>query len=120
VLVNPGRPIETGRVFAALAPDPTRGSREQGLPPHPSLAQLIVWLKASRNDLEEPAQRLEPVVAEVLAVLRADDECELARMSGSGATCFGIFRSPSDAAAAAARLAAARPSWWVVATIANP
>jgi 4-diphosphocytidyl-2-C-methyl-D-erythritol kinase len=120
VLVNPGRPLPTGRVFAALAPSARRSGREQGMPPHPSLAQLIVWLKTTRNELEPAAERLEPAVTEVLGMLRQDRDCELARMSGSGATCFGIYRSERDAIAAAARLAASRPGWWVTATMVRP
>ena len=59
---------------------------------------------------------LEPAVAEALGLLRAEPDCWLARMSGSGATCFGVFTRPEAAEAAAERLRAARPGWWFAAT----
>jgi len=73
-------------------------------------------LAASGNDLEEPAIRLAPVVGEVLAALRASPGCRIARMSGSGATCFGLFERAGAASAAARLLRAKHPSWWVRAT----
>jgi 4-diphosphocytidyl-2-C-methyl-D-erythritol kinase len=65
------------------------------------------------NDLEAPAIAVAPIIADVLAQLRALPGCRLARMSGSGATCFALFDSPADAGAAAALLVPARPAWWV-------
>jgi 4-diphosphocytidyl-2-C-methyl-D-erythritol kinase len=59
---------------------------------------------------------LAPVVGKVLAALRAEPGIDLARMSGSGATCFGIFASPEAAKAAAQRIAGNHPQWWVVPT----
>jgi 4-diphosphocytidyl-2-C-methyl-D-erythritol kinase len=119
VLANPRRPVPTARVFAALDPVAPRPPRAAGLPASPSLARLVAWLAESRNDLEAPATAVEPAVAEVLEALRARPDCWLARMSGSGATCFGIFPTPDAAARAAAGLAAARPGWWVAATAAG-
>jgi 4-diphosphocytidyl-2-C-methyl-D-erythritol kinase len=78
---------------------------------------LIEFLAGERNDLEPPAIRLQPVIAQVLDALRQEAGCELARMSGSGATCFGLFTSSRAAAAAARHLAAAQPRWWVKATV---
>jgi len=72
---------------------------------------LAAWLRGTRNDLEAPALTLAPAIGTVLAALAADPRCLLARMSGSGATCFGLYESPGLAAAAAEALA--RPGWWV-------
>ena len=116
VLANPRRPLPTGRVFAALDPDLPRPPREEGLPARASLTRLVAWLLDTRNDLEAPAIELEPAVAEALGLLRAEPDCWLARMSGSGATCFGVFTRPEAAEAAAERLRAARPGWWIAAT----
>lgn len=111
VLVNPGIALSTPEVFAAL----TRRDNS-GLPAIPDFADaaaLIRWLHGCRNDLEAPAIALVPAIADVLAALRRAG-AELARMSGSGATCFGLFADASAANRAAAILA--RPGWWVAAT----
>lgn len=115
VLVNPGLPVATPAVFAALArrdnppmPDP--------LPRWPDAAALIGWLGQQRNDLEGPAAAACPAIGTVLEALRQSGGCALARMSGSGATCFGLFPDASQADAAAARIAARHPGWWVAAT----
>ena len=79
--------------------------------------ELVAQLRLRNNDLEQAAISLAPVVAEVLAELRALPECELARMSGSGATCFAIFRTARAALAAARALRAAHWHWWVCATV---
>jgi 4-diphosphocytidyl-2-C-methyl-D-erythritol kinase len=111
VLVNPGVAVPTPAVFATL----TRKDNPP-LPPLPQLADaaaLAAWLDSTRNDLEGPATRLAPAIAEARAALAAQRDCLFARMSGSGATCFGLFAG----AAAAARAAAAlhHTGWWVVA-----
>ena len=77
---------------------------------------LLGWLRARGNDLEAPARRLAPVIREVLAALSAQPGCGLAGMSGSGATCFGVFDDPEAAARAATAMRGARPSWWVIST----
>jgi 4-diphosphocytidyl-2-C-methyl-D-erythritol kinase len=76
---------------------------------------LAAWLGAQRNDLEAPAVALAPLVAEALAALAAQPGARLARMSGSGATCFALFADGAAALAAAEALRRARPSWWVAA-----
>ena len=78
-------------------------------------AALVSVLAARRNDLEVPAIKLQPVIADVLAALRASPGCLLARMSGSGATCFGLFGSAATPREDAAQRTAARASsgWWV-------
>ena len=79
-------------------------------------ASLVPLLAARRNDLQTPAIKLQPVIADVLLALERSANCLLARMSGSGATCFGLFGSSADAEEAASRMQAAHPDWWVRAT----
>jgi len=107
LLVNPGVALATPAVFRAR----TGGfSPPAALPASwPDAAGLARDLAALRNDLEAPAVALCPPVATVLAALRAEPGCLLARMSGSGATCFGLFAEAAGAARAAAALPAA---WW--------
>jgi len=75
--------------------------------------ELLKALTRGRNDLEVPAIRLQPVIGEVLAVLRETDGVHVARMSGSGATCFAIYEDQAAALGAAARLKAEHPAWWI-------
>lgn len=114
VLVNPGVAVATPAVFAAL-----KRRDNPGLPALPArladAAVLLGWLSTTRNDLEAPARGLAPVIGEVLDAL-AHAGAGFTRMSGSGATCFGIFATAPAAEAAAARIRAARPGWWVAAT----
>ncbi|HEY0203501.1 MAG TPA: 4-(cytidine 5'-diphospho)-2-C-methyl-D-erythritol kinase [Acetobacteraceae bacterium] len=107
VLVNPGIAVSTPEVFRARA-GPFSG---HALLPQswPDAAAMACDLSALGNDLETPALRLCPAVGDVLAWLRAQPGCLLARMSGSGATCFGLFPSGSAASAVADR---APPPWW--------
>jgi 4-diphosphocytidyl-2-C-methyl-D-erythritol kinase len=114
VLANPGVAVPTGAVFSRLArrdnpPLPAPGD-------FPDPAGLFGWLRSQRNDLEAPAVAAAPVIASVIAALAAQPGCALARMSGSGATVFGLFARESEAEAAAARLRAVEPGWWVAAS----
>jgi 4-diphosphocytidyl-2-C-methyl-D-erythritol kinase len=114
VLVNPGVPSPTGAVYRAYDDGGAPGGDD--LPAAPVMttaAEAAVWLAGCRNDLEPPALALEPRIGEALAALKSAPESLLARMSGSGATCFALCASASDAEALAARLAAANPGWWV-------
>ena len=111
VLVNPGVPVATSAVFEALEL-PALAFRRPVLPAHPALGRFAVWLAQSRNELEPAAIGLAPVIGGVLERLRAIEDCLLARMSGSGATCFGLFADPAKALAAAALIRAAEPAWW--------
>ena len=77
---------------------------------------MIDWLAGLRNDLQPPAEALTPAIAEAVRAVGATPGVALARMSGSGATVFGLCRSSADAAAAAAALSVAHPTAWVVAT----
>lgn len=107
VLVNPGVHMPTPAVFRALTRKDNAGMGV--VPEHVTLA----WLRGQRNDLEAAAR---DVSAQIAVCLESLHDAELARMSGSGSTCFGIYPDAQSAAAAAARIAAARPDWWVVAT----
>jgi 4-diphosphocytidyl-2-C-methyl-D-erythritol kinase len=124
VLVNPGVAVSTRDVFAALnlASVPASGGASS---PTPLVSEgwggeptaFVAALVKERNDLEAPAIELEPAIADVLAVLQALPDCRLARMSGSGATCFGLFPTNAAAAAAARTLRVGYPQWWVRATV---
>jgi 4-diphosphocytidyl-2-C-methyl-D-erythritol kinase len=74
---------------------------------------LARLLAERRNDLEAAARALRPEIDDVLALIAATPGCLLSRMSGSGATCFGLFAARPGAEAAAATIARVRPGWWV-------
>lgn len=112
-LVNPGVQLSTPDVFRARRPGYAEPGRFDGRPA--DRAVLLRCLRERRNDLTEPATRLCPEVGAVLQRLEALEGCTLARMSGSGATCFALFESQEQADAAARTLATARPGWWVAA-----
>ena len=118
VLVNPGIGLATPKVFAARRGDFSTGPGPAGVfaTSPPDLAALVAGLAGHGNDLTAPAITLLPVIADCLARLEAQPGCRLARMSGSGATCFGFFDSPALATAAATTIAATAPGWWAVAT----
>jgi 4-diphosphocytidyl-2-C-methyl-D-erythritol kinase len=120
VLVNPGVPLATKDVFAAFARAAPRAPAESfdaaGLSTA-SLDAAIATLARGANDLEGAAMALCPAVADTLKALAATPGCRLARMSGSGATCFALYDSEDAAAAAARTLAAAHGGWWVRATV---
>ena len=114
VLVNPGVPLSTRDVFAALR-NPANPPLDL-LPRDGSKDLWLSWLAKQRNDLESAARILLPAVGCVLARIRGCAGCRLARMSGSGATCFGIFDTDEQAQAAAEDVRAQNSGWWVVAT----
>ena len=121
VMVNPRIPVATKDVFKALglrngqllvgATDVFRGTAwpEAGA----SLEDWVEALAAEHNDLEAPATRIQPVIGEVLAALNATNGAWLARMSGSGATCFAIYENTADAQRAAQKIQLDHPGWWV-------
>ncbi len=110
VLANPQVAVATGAVFAAVKQrDNPPGTAPPALT---GFAILIEWLGHQRNDLQSAAISVCPPIAEVLAALA---DAPLARMSGSGATCFALHESEAEAKAQAERLWRARPDWWVVA-----
>jgi 4-diphosphocytidyl-2-C-methyl-D-erythritol kinase len=121
VLVNPCVPVATKDVFAALglrngellvgATDVLRGTDwpESGA----SVEDWVEVLAASSNDLEEPATRIQPVIGKVIAALLTTNGAWLARMSGSGATCFAIYENTVEAGRAAETIRKQHPDWWV-------
>ncbi len=121
VMVNPRVPVATKDVFNALglrngellvgATDILRGTAwpEAGA----SVEDWVEVLAASSNDLEEPAMRIQPVIGEVISALSASNGAWLARMSGSGATCFAIYENTADAGRAADKIRHDHPGWWV-------
>ncbi|MGN7868349.1 4-(cytidine 5'-diphospho)-2-C-methyl-D-erythritol kinase [Paracoccus sp. 22332] len=111
VLANPGVALSTPLVFAAMDRRDNPGLPD--IPRFAGPADLVEWLAATRNDLEAPARAIAPVVGQVLEALRATG-AGFARMSGSGATCFGLYDSADRARIAAAALK--QHGWWAVAT----
>lgn len=123
VLVNPGTPLSTAEVFSAFSAtqgrtaaidDPATALVETADQPAPN--ELLHALAQSANDLEAAAASLQPAVADALAALRTQEGCLLARMTGSGATCFGLF-AHGRAEAAADDIRAQHQGWWVRATL---
>ncbi len=111
VLANPGVSVSTPAVFRALT--------RRDYPPIPALPSfadaegLAGFLSTQRNDLEAPAMSLAPVIGTVRKALSVQPGCLLARMSGSGATCFGLFATEASAEAARRDIARAQPDWWL-------
>lgn len=119
VLLNPGVPVSTAQIFQNLK---TRSGTDRnfGGIPDADRAQIAAYAARYHNDLEAPARALTPQIDEMLAALSARGAA-LARMSGSGATCFGLFDDDGHAHDAARALSRDHPDWWVVATrIAGP
>jgi 4-diphosphocytidyl-2-C-methyl-D-erythritol kinase len=115
LIVHPGLALPTGPVFKALdlAPGEQYAKASSPFPKAASRDALLAWLASEHNDLERAAISIAPQIADVLSAIAGLAGCRLARMSGSGSACFGLFESGRAAAVAAKRLAAARPSWWV-------
>jgi 4-diphosphocytidyl-2-C-methyl-D-erythritol kinase len=115
LLVNPGVQVATKDVFAALT---QRSGVDSTLPRgrFGDTADLLRFLETTRNDLEAPAVKLQPVIAEVLKAISALPGALLARMSGSGATCFGLFADEECCQRAAEILGSAAPAWWIAPT----
>ena len=119
VLVNPGVPSPTGAVYRAY--DADVAAEGANLPVWAGRVstpgEMALFLTTTRNDLEAPAVRLAPVIGEALALLIAAPETLLARMSGSGATCFALTATREAALALAERVSRLHPAWWVRACI---
>jgi len=112
LLINPRVEVPTYKVFAALnkaenPPMPT------DLPKFKGVRHCAEWLKNQRNDLQEPAISVEPKIAKVLSVLDKSENCLVARMSGSGATCFGIFPDRESLIEAGRHIYKDYPDWWM-------
>jgi 4-diphosphocytidyl-2-C-methyl-D-erythritol kinase len=125
LLINPRVSVATRDVFAALNAGPVGQQLAAalveaewgGAGPAPARDEVIAFVARHGNDLEAPAIALHPAIAQALAALRAFAGCRLARMSGSGASCFGLFDSGRAAAAAARALRVAQPQWWIRPTV---
>jgi 4-diphosphocytidyl-2-C-methyl-D-erythritol kinase len=118
VLINPGVPVPTAPVFKALGlavGETLPGAIHPPIEADIDAAGLLSALVPARNDLEGPALMVAPVIGEALSALRSQN-CDLARMSGSGATVFGLFANRRKAVDAARRLRAAHPRWWIAPT----
>lgn len=116
VLFNPGVPSPTGAVYRAYDAGPVRTADRPETPHDWSVAAVIDWLSVQRNDLQPPALALTPAIADALAAVSATSQVALTRMSGSGATVFGLYPTEATAQAAARALAGAHPHAWVTAT----
>ena len=113
LLVNPGVPTPTPAVFKARSGGFTQAGRWQQAPE--SARELAEALGSRRNDLTEAAITVAPVIREVLAAIGATKDCLLARLSGSGATCFGLYESATAAEAARKAVVTKHPDWWAAA-----
>jgi len=111
VLVNPGVPVSTAMIFKAF--DKIGSSSEFQLP----AGSLLEMAQGGRNDLQEIAISIEPSIQTVLDGISTQEGCQLARMSGSGATCFGLFSDSKQAQIAANNLKENHPDWWCVPTM---
>lgn len=112
VLVNPGCHVPTPQVFRALQRRDNAPKAECG--PWQDMAAFLGWLSQQRNDLEAPAISVQPVIGDVLQAIQSREACQLARMSGSGATCFGVFPDITTRDQAADALRQSHPDWWIV------
>ncbi len=122
LIVNPLQALATKDVFARMN---IAVGADTGFAVHPEItsgldsATLVALLKKGRNDMEDAACVLAPVIGDMLAILSAAPGCKLARMSGSGATCFAIFPDCRSVAKARRTILAAHPNWWVKAAMLN-
>lgn len=114
VLANPGVALSTADVFAGYDGAGAGKAALQGT--SPDARALAQALSERRNDLEPAARALVPAIGETLRLIAGTPGCLLARMSGSGATCFGLFENSIDAEAAAEIVRRAEPNWWIEAT----
>ncbi len=121
LVVNPGVPLETKAVFARMGLEPgwtSTASAHAALKSGGETADtMFAALRRGRNDMEDAACVLAPIVSDVLAVLGAARGCRLARMSGSGATCFGLFTDCRAVARAKQAIAKVHPGWWAKTTM---
>ena len=115
VLLNPRLPSPTGAVYRAYDARPTAKADRPAPPDSWGRSAVMEWLARQRNDLETPALGLTPGIGQALAAMGAAPEVRLTRMSGSGATVFGLFDTEEDARSAARKLRARHPDWWIAA-----
>ncbi len=121
VLVNPlvgVPPDKTASVFARLNAAPLADALTAAAPPRFGTSEdLLGYMRAEGNDLTAAATAVMPAIAQIRAALAALPECRLVALSGAGPTCFGIFATADQSAAAAASLRQSRPDWWIAATV---
>ncbi len=117
LLINPGCPVSTADVFQKLGAKQTGTdvilARLNVVPEFESLAAAMTWLADQKNDLQPPAETLQPKISKVLAALASEGNACAVRMSGSGATCFALYASQSNARLAHAQISALYPYWWI-------
>lgn len=114
VLVHPGEPLSTAEVYARFD---GRFDAPAACPARFELFDtLVAFLASKRNALQDVAVQMLPVISDILNALDSTAGCRLARMSGSGSACFGLYADEAQARAAAENLHATFPSWWVAAT----
>lgn len=118
VLINPGVPVSTARVFSRFDSGFSEFMSADTLS-ELSAMQNFGAFKALKNDLEPPAKQLCPEISRVLAALRSEDDCIVSGLSGSGPTCFGLFRTAEEAERVAKRIRQQNPKWWLQATAVN-
>jgi 4-diphosphocytidyl-2-C-methyl-D-erythritol kinase len=117
VLINPGIPLETRKVFERFDQlGANRTFRETDPPAYRDFTNFVSALNTYRNDLQQAAVGMCSEIDKVIQALRAEKGCLIARMSGSGPTCYGIFQSQEEADAAAVDIAARKKKWWVRST----
>lgn len=107
VLVNLGAALSTGLVFKKFDDQPQSDVLDTGAD-----GGLMQRARAGRNDLQMSAIQIEPRISDVLSVIRDTSGCVLARMSGSGATCFGLYSDELSARRAAQNISQSHPNWW--------
>ncbi|SDW59430.1 4-(cytidine 5'-diphospho)-2-C-methyl-D-erythritol kinase [Litoreibacter albidus] len=112
VLINPRTPVSTPDVFNLIS---SKNNPSMTGVPDATVAQgdFVAWLATQRNDMQQAAVTLAPIISDVLSALAETTGCQLARMSGSGATCFGIYPDAHAASKAASAISQAHPDWWV-------
>lgn len=123
VLINPGVAVSTAAVFqdwsrsaANSEPEKARPITADAFERAEDAQALVDALTGTCNMLEAPARRSAPEIGDALNLLQGRAGCLLARMSGSGATCFGLFSDDTSGLAAAAELQVMRPDWWIIPT----
>lgn len=114
LLVNPGVSVSTAEIFQKRSARKAPFSQDRALPEKvKNLSQIVEILSESANDLEQEACLAAPEIKTVLTALKSNENCLLARMSGSGATCFGLYEKRAEAEAIGHALQQAHPQWWV-------
>ncbi len=113
VLVNPLKPVSTAEIFKMGFKDYSKNIESDFI--FNSTQSMMDFLEETRNDLEASARKICPEIGEILKLLEKQSGCLMARMSGSGATCFGIFESHDKAALAQESIIAEKPEYWCAA-----